>query len=320
MAKVKKKKDDVYVDIPWLNNLLTIAFVACVVQLVYYLNTRAWDGSQQLTELAVSLVSVGFLIHASKFVGRTIFCLVANEQNDRNKRKFADQYWQLMIHAGMGAYEVFLLHPDGPENAMAWVWDTNLCYLGPGGAFNEPAGEWLERLYTIQTAIWIVTAVSHRWFDAKHKDYYVMFAHHVLTIFLVTFSWRNNLRLGMLVLAVHDLSDIGVDLLKLFNYAKSSLTEAVFVVHLICWIFFRLYVFPFYLVQSAIFESDAPCVTTPVRCILLRSALVGLQIMHIWWTYLFIRIMIGGCNHKAGAEVYEGDSDVEESTNSDKED
>jgi hypothetical protein len=40
----------------------------------------------------------------------------------------------------------------------------------------------------------------------------------VTTIFLVSYSWGINLKFGMLVLFVHDVSDIGIDLLKMCNY------------------------------------------------------------------------------------------------------
>jgi len=124
-----------------------------------------------------------------------------------NQRKFADQSWQLAIHVSMTCYGLFVLQPGD------WLRDTKLCYQGPGGAFGSQADVWLERLYIIQTAIWAYTAFSHRWIESRHKDYFVMFTHHVVTIFLISMSWSINLKFGALVLLLHDASDIGVDLL-----------------------------------------------------------------------------------------------------------
>lgn len=50
------------------------------------------------------------------------------------------------------------------------------------------------------------------------------------------------------MLLVHDISDITVDLLKLFNYLDISgarhlfLTEIIFIINLGMWIYWRLYV------------------------------------------------------------------------------
>lgn len=40
-----------------------------------------------------------------------------------------------------------------------------------------------------------------------------------------------------------------------------------------------------------------------------------LQVLHVWWTYILLRIafklLLGSSGHKAGAAEYEGDSDAE---------
>ena len=48
-----------------------------------------------------------------------------------------------------------------------------------------------------------------------------MFAHHVVTIGLVAGSGAHGyFRIAVVILAVHDTSDIGVDMLKLVNYLQ----------------------------------------------------------------------------------------------------
>ena len=43
-----------------------------------------------------------------------------------------------------------------------------------------------------QLAIWIVTAVCHIWVFETQRDYFIMLAHHIVTIGLVAISWQNN--------------------------------------------------------------------------------------------------------------------------------
>jgi len=210
----------------------------------------------------------------------------------------------------MTCYGLFVLQP------LDWFKDTKQCFQGPGGEYGTQGDIWLERLYIIQTAIWAYTAFSHRWIESRHKDYFVMFTHHVVTIFLISVSWFINLKFGVLVLLLHDASDIGVDLLKMSNYAGRGsesgglpITEVIFVTALVVWIYLRLWVYPTVLLRSAFYESVMVCEDVGVNCSVMRLALVILQIMHVWWTYLLIRILVRGITHDSGRDVYEGPSD-----------
>ena len=92
------------------------------------------------------------------------------------------------------------------------------CCRYPALQKNKPS---VHLLYLLQMAIWIGTCFSHRFVEERHKDYVMMYVHHVVTIALVWGSYSYNyVRIGTVVLYLHDLSDIMVDLLKLTNYMK----------------------------------------------------------------------------------------------------
>lgn len=309
----KPTKDDILrADRPWLDNALTLGFLLCMANIVYVLWNKG--AHQELLELAISTVSVSLLIWTCKSVFGALFLVVGTARANKypvNQRKFADQSWQLAIHTFMTCYGLFVLQP------MDWLVDTKLCFQGPGGAYGTKGDIWLERLYIMQTAVWAYTAFSHRWIESRHKDYFVMFAHHVVTIFLISMSWFINLKFGALVLLLHDASDIGVDLLKMSNHAGRGsesgglpITEAIFISALLVWIYLRLWVYPTKLLTSAFFESVVVCEDVGVNCSVMRLALVLLQIMHVWWTYLLLRILVRGITHDAGRDVYEGSSDL----------
>ena len=77
----------------------------------------------------------------------------------------------------------------------------------------------LRRMYIAQLAVWFYTAFSHKFIEAKHKDYFVMYSHHVATICLVALSYSAGwTKIGLIVLLLHDSSDVVGDLLKMFNY------------------------------------------------------------------------------------------------------
>lgn len=68
-------------------------------------------------------------------------------------------------------------------------------------------------------------------------------------------------RFGLLVLYVHDISDIMIDLLKLTNYLKLDsergvpLVEPVFVTNLITWVYFRMYLLPYTIVYQGAYQG-----------------------------------------------------------------
>jgi len=170
----------------------------------------------------------------------------------RSRSKFEDQSWQLWIHATMTALECYVLFIDG--GGEPW--------------FDEPSTLWIPHprlqvhdktsvhvLYVIQMAIWIVTAFSHQFFEERHKDYAMMWVHHLVTIALIGLSYTMGyVRIGVLVLLMHDSSDIVIDLLKTTNYMKLEglshlfLVELCFVTNLFTWGYSRLYLYGYHVV------------------------------------------------------------------------
>jgi len=89
-----------------------------------------------------------------------------------------------------------------------------------------------------------------------------MFVHHIVTIVLLSGSYMYGYqRIGILVLVVHDASDIGVDLIKMFNYLKLEgtkglfLSEIIYILNLCSWMYWRLYIFPSHVIYSSFYES-----------------------------------------------------------------
>ena len=77
---------------------------------------------------------------------------------------------------------------------------------------------------------WYMGELSFYWgllitqfFDVKRKDFWMMFVHHAVTIFLMSFSWTCNFyKVGTLVLIIHDVADIFLESAKLFKYGGAK--------------------------------------------------------------------------------------------------
>ena len=224
--------------------------------------------------------------------------------------------------------------------------DPRNCWTG------EPPDNATRMFYLCQLGIWFYTAVSFRFFEARHKDYYVMYSHHLVTILLVGFSYLCDLtEIGVIVLFIHDFSDVFVDLLKCTNYLGLDMdtigfpiVEIVFASNLVAWLVIRLYYYPVKAIYSAWFDSYAACrdhFSVPpspddpilsrvaavlskgsTHCNAMRIGLAALYCMHVFWFYLFCRIaykLLRNVNpHDVGREEYEGASSESDVDDADK--
>ncbi|XP_043389109.1 ceramide synthase 5 isoform X3 [Chelonia mydas] len=123
------------------------------------------------------------------------------------------------------------------------------------------------------------------------SDFLIMFVHHLATIGLITFSYMNNmLRVGTLVLCLHDASDFLLEAAKLANYAKyQRLCDATFILFGVVFIVTRLGIYPFWILNTTLFESWELIGPYPSWW-LFNGLLVTLQVLHIIWSCLIIRI------------------------------
>ncbi|KAM6937162.1 ceramide synthase 2 [Xenentodon cancila] len=129
-------------------------------------------------------------------------------------------------------------------------------------------------------------------FDVKRKDFKEQVIHHIATLTLLSFSWISNyIRIGTLVMAVHDSSDILLEGAKMFNYAKWHQTaNAIFVVFTLLFMITRLVIFPFWLIHCTWVypvERFAPF----FGYYFFNIMLMVLQILHIYWAFLISRMV-----------------------------
>lgn len=72
--------------------------------------------------------------------------------------------------------------------------------------------------------------------DVKRKDFWQMFVHHIATILLMAFSWVCNLiRVGTLVLLVHDCADIFLEVCitdYIFFFFFTKLNNSVILIYI----------------------------------------------------------------------------------------
>jgi len=185
------------------------------------------------------------------------------------REKFKCQSWQLVLHVFLGSLELwamFQMKGDAPAGATEMEQKVYGLDIMKDGWANIMVGDpnlpIVETIYLVQMAIWVVTAIFHVFVFERQMDYFVMLAHHLATLGLIGVSFQFNFcRYGLMVLFIHDLTDIWIDLLKMFNYLKLEgkagffLLEGVFASNLICWMYFRIYVLSTHIIHGSVYKS-----------------------------------------------------------------
>uniref|UniRef100_A0A3B4EFY2 TLC domain-containing protein n=1 Tax=Pygocentrus nattereri TaxID=42514 RepID=A0A3B4EFY2_PYGNA len=168
-----------------------------------------------------------------------------------------------------------------------WMWDTQQCWYNYPFQVLTPG---LYHYYVMELAFYWSLMFS-QFTDIKRKDFLIMFVHHLATVSLISFSYANNMaRVGSLVMCVHDASDFLLEAAKLANYAKyQRLCDFLFVVFGASFIGTRLIIYPFWILNSTMFESWE-IVGPFTSWWVFNSLLLVLQVLHIIWSYLIVRI------------------------------
>uniref|UniRef100_A0A674A4M1 Ceramide synthase 3 n=1 Tax=Salmo trutta TaxID=8032 RepID=A0A674A4M1_SALTR len=146
-------------------------------------------------------------------------------------------------------------------------------------------------------------------FDVKRKDFKEQIIHHLATLTLLSFSWCvNYIRIGTLVMLIHDASDVLLESAKLFNYAKWETTcNSLFVVFAIVFMVTRLIIFPFWLIHCT---WVYPTLQYPpfFGYYFFNVMLVVLLFLHIFWAYLILRMvnkfLFGKVSHLFGSGLF----------------
>lgn len=151
--------------------------------------------------------------------------------------------------------------------------------------------------------------------DIKRKDFWEMFIHHIVTILLIVLSWTCNLvRIGTLVLIIHDCADVFLETAKMMKYIKWQRTcDTLFGIFTITWITTRLCIYPFWLLnrwikihQVFILNDGSSFSFSPSHstCFgakkilpmypayyIFNSLLLMLLGLHIVWTYFILKVL-----------------------------
>ncbi|XP_040910966.1 ceramide synthase 2-like [Toxotes jaculatrix] len=213
----------------------------------------------------------------------TWFRLRRNQDRPCQSKKFGEAAWRFFFY--LTAFMVGLACLiDRP-----WFWDRRECWRQYPVQPMERAHYWY---YMLELGFYgsLLLRIS---VDVKRKDFKEQVIHHLATIFLLSFSYcANYIRIGTLVMLLHDSSDILLESAKMFNYGTGwrKTCDTLFVVFAVVFLVTRLVIFPSKIIHTTLVLSME--VFEPfVGYYFFNILLMVLQALHIFWAGLILRMV-----------------------------
>lgn len=232
------------------------------------------------------IISESIAMMISKDTGLTVdfiqkwFSTRKDLNRPSKRQKFNETFWRFVFYLFIWILGYYILH-DKP-----WFSDTNECWR------NYPKQHVdidIYYYYMIEMGFY-VSLLATQFFDIRRKDFWQMFLHHIVTLSLLLFSYVcNYMRIGSLVLLLHDTADSSLELAKLLNYANvKKLCDPIFGFFTLNWLVTRLYLYPTKILNSTTYEIHDHIDPFP-SLTLFNILLYSLQVMHFIWFYMILR-------------------------------
>ncbi|CAF0882433.1 unnamed protein product [Adineta steineri] len=238
-----------------------------------------------------------------------------------DKKKCPESAWKCLFYTCTWSYCVYLLsYRYNYFHEPHLIWDD----WSPG--MDVPFD--IQIMYFVQCGFYLHSIYGTLYMDYKRKDFYVMLLHHVLTMTLIFVSYATRYhKIGLLVLFVHDITDIWLELTKVLHYLGSRengklwehAASGCFIIFTFCWFLFRMYWYPIKVLYTA-------GVTPAYRAYDKGGGLYGffnvllwtLLSLNIYWLVFILqflfRVCIGSLSNLH--DVREDDDDNDEDTKS----
>eukprot|EP01135_Chromosphaera_perkinsii_P003540 Nk52_evm13s247 gene=Nk52_evmTU13s247 len=215
----------------------------------------------------------------------------------REAGKLSESGFKVLYCTMLWGFAHYLLFYSGEHN---YFQDPDAAWKGwSRGMYVEPKLYWL---YMIQLGFYFHSVYATYFMDERRNDHYAMVIHHIVTILLIGFSYCTRYhRVGLQVLYVHDFCDVCMELAKCFQYFKVQngalvwvfefLSNVVFGIFVLAWIYFRLYVYPCQVFLSTSYHSLNSTSPPPILYQFFNSLLLILLVLHLFWFVLILKVL-----------------------------
>ncbi|XP_061457728.1 ceramide synthase 4 [Rhineura floridana] len=205
-----------------------------------------------------------------------------NQDRPSLTKKFCEACWRFTFYLTSFCTGLAVLY-DKP-----WFWDHRECWVGYP---QQPLLPSVFGYYMLELSFYC-SLIFTLPFDVKRKDFHEQIVHHGITVFLISFSYcANYIRIGTLVMIIHDASDLFLEPTKIFNYLKwRQICDTLFITFSAIFLFTRLVLFPYKVLYNTYYYS-MELFQPFFGYYFMNALLMTLQLLHVFWSYLIIHMV-----------------------------
>ncbi|GFZ00184.1 ASC1-like protein [Actinidia chinensis var. chinensis] len=223
---------------------------------------------------------------------------LAVETYDRRKkiRKFKESAWKCVYFLSAELLVIYVTY-DEP-----WFTNTRCFWTGPGNQVwpDQKTKLKLKGVYLYGAGFYTYSIFALIFWETRRSDFGVSMSHHLATVILIVLSYILRFaRAGSIVLALHDVSDIFLEIGKMSKYSGAeALASFAFILFVLSWIILRLIYYPFWVLWSTSYEvlltldKEKHKVDGPIYYYVFNSLLYCLLVLHIYWWVLIYRMLV----------------------------
>lgn len=221
---------------------------------------------------------------------------VETNEGQKKIRKFKESAWKCIYFLSA---EILVLSLTYNE---PWFTNTKYFWVGPGDQAwpDQKLKLKLRGVYMYAAGFYTYSIFALIFWETRRSDFGVSMGHHVATVILIVLSYIFRFaRVGSVVLAIHDASDIFLEIGKMSKYSRAeTLASLAFIFFVLSWILLRLVYFPFWVLWSTSYEvvqtldKEKHAIEGPIYYYMFNTLLFCLLVLHIYWWVLIYRMLV----------------------------
>ncbi|KAK9277810.1 hypothetical protein L1049_027366 [Liquidambar formosana] len=223
---------------------------------------------------------------------------VGVETHDKRKKlnKFKESAWKFVYFLSSELLSLSVSYNE------PWFTNTRSFWVGPGDQVwpDQKIKLKLKGVYMYAAGFFTYSIFALIFWETRRSDFGVSMAHHVATVSLILLSYIFRFaRVGSVVLALHDASDVLLEIAKMSKYCGCEwIASFIFVIFVFSWTILRIIYYPFWILWSTSYEvlltldKEKHMVDGSIYYYLFNTLLFCLLILHIYWWILMVRMVM----------------------------
>ncbi|CAD6225142.1 unnamed protein product [Miscanthus lutarioriparius] len=220
------------------------------------------------------------------------------ETDDSRKKinKFKESAWKFVYFLSGELLSLSVTYNE------PWFKNTRYFWIGPGDQIwpDQMIKLKLKAVYMYAAGFYTYSIFALLFWETRRSDFGVSMSHHIATVVLIVLSYIFRFaRVGSVVLALHDASDIFLEIGKMAKYSSCEwLAVVAFLLFVASWILLRLIIFPFWILRSTSYEvlltldKEKHRFYGPIYYYVFNCLLFSLLVLHIYWWVLIWRMLV----------------------------